>query len=68
MEVRVVHLTEVIDHLLEEITAILEVVEFEFSVADVQNEVQHIFLTLKRAKAVHSIECILLKEDEVQKF
>ena len=68
MELRIVHLTEIIDHLLEEVSALLEVFEFELPSADVQNQVQHEFLTLQTAKAIDSIERILLQEHEVQKL
>ena len=39
-----------------------------FELADVENEIEHVFLTLYRTETVHCVECILLKEDEVEKL
>ena len=68
MEFRIVHLAEIVDELLEEVAALLEVPEAVFKLADVENEIEHIFLTLYRTEAVDCVECVLLEEDEVEKL
>ena len=41
---RVVHLTQDVNHILEVVAALFEIVEGESAVADVQHELEHIFL------------------------
>ena len=68
VELGVVHLAEVIDEFLEELAALLEVLEVEIDAADVQNEIQHVFLTVHRTEGVGLVESVLLEEHEVDEF
>ena len=68
LELGVVHLAECIDDFLEEIAALLVVLETEISVADVKYKLKHVALTLKRTECVDRVECILLEDNEVNKL
>ena len=48
----IVHLAEEVDEILEEVTALLIILEMEFPFADINDEVQHKLLSLERAEAV----------------
>ena len=68
LELRVVHLAEQVDKLLEEVTALLVVLECEVLVADSEYEVKHVALALERTKCIDCIECVLLENHEVNKL
>ena len=68
LELRVVHLPEDVDHILEVVAALLEIVEDKFAVADAEHQLQHIFLALERTEGVDFVESVLLEDDEVHEL
>ena len=68
VEFGIVHLTEYVDHLLEEASALLEIVEFEAAAAYSEYQLDHIFLSLDRAEGIDCVECVLLEDDIVDEF
>ena len=58
LELRVVHLSEHIDELLEVVAALLEVLELEVTFADAHNDFEHIFLSFERTEGVDVVECV----------
>ena len=68
VEFGIVHLTEYVDHLLEEASALLEIVKFEAAAAYSEYQLDHIFLSLDRAEGIDCVECVLLEDDIVDEF
>ena len=68
VELGVVHLAKVVDQLLEEAAALLEIVELIVHIAEFQHKVEHVFLAFHRAKGINAVEGVLLEEHEVDQF
>ena len=68
VELRVVHLTKQVDELLEEVAALFIVLECEVLLADAENKLKHILLSVHWGDRVDCIECILLKDYEVNEL
>ena len=68
MELRVVHLAQIVDEFLEELAAFFEIFEVEVDSAELVQKVEHVALALDRAEGIDRVEGILLEEHEIEQF